>query len=119
MTWGQYPACNRCRSQLMRPVDAILVAACVGDCNGDGAVAIKELIIGVNIALCEQPVGTCPASANPDGMVDIAQLVTAVNNALDGCGNGGRTRIGRNERREEGGQRDTSRCKRVFSPFHS
>ena len=30
-------------------------AQCVGDCDGDGTVAINELILGVNIALGRQP----------------------------------------------------------------
>ncbi|MBX3026534.1 hypothetical protein KF840_16640 [bacterium] len=60
-------------------------AQCVGDCNGDGQVAINELIIGVNIALGEQPVSACPAFANGQGEVTIAQLILGVNNALNGC----------------------------------
>ena len=60
--------------------------SCVGDCNGDGMVAINELIIGVNIALGSAPLSTCPAfDANGDGMVEINELITAVNNALSGC----------------------------------
>ena len=60
-------------------------AQCVGDCNGDGMVAINELITGVNIALGTQPVSACPAFANGQGEVDIAQLIKGVNNALNGC----------------------------------
>ena len=59
-----------------------------GDCDGNGRVAINELILGVNIVLDLQPVDACPAFANADGMVDIAQLIKGVNNALDGCGSG-------------------------------
>ena len=58
---------------------------CVGDCNGNGVVAINELVIGVNIDLGLQPVSACPAFANSQNMVDIAQLVKGVNNALNGC----------------------------------
>lgn len=59
---------------------------CLGDCNGDGRVAINELIIGVNIALNVSPASACPAF-DPDGngSVVISDLVTAVNNALNGC----------------------------------
>ncbi|MFN8640848.1 MAG: hypothetical protein U0802_04005 [Candidatus Binatia bacterium] len=60
-------------------------AQCVGDCNGDGMVAINELITGVNIALGEQPVSACQAFANGQGEVTIAQLILGVNNALYGC----------------------------------
>ncbi len=59
---------------------------CVGDCNGDGRVAINELVLGVNIALGNAQVGACPAmDGNGDGSVRINELVTAVNNALNGC----------------------------------
>ena len=60
--------------------------SCVGDCNGDGMVAINELIIGVNIALDSQPVSACPSfDVSDDGMVTINELILGVNNALNGC----------------------------------
>jgi hypothetical protein len=60
--------------------------SCVGDCDGDGVVAINELILGVNIALGSTPLSSCPAfDANGDGMVGINELIAAVNNALNGC----------------------------------
>jgi hypothetical protein len=62
--------------------------SCVGDCDGNGMVAINELTLGVNIVLDLQPVDACPAFANAGGMVDIAQLVGGVTNALNGCGTG-------------------------------
>lgn len=59
---------------------------CAGDCNGDGVVAINELITGVNIALGNQPVSTCTAfDANADGAVRVNELITAVGHALTGC----------------------------------
>jgi hypothetical protein len=61
-------------------------SACVGDCNGNNAVAINELIIGVNIALGNQALSACAAfDANHDNKVTINELITAVNNALNGC----------------------------------
>lgn len=61
-------------------------ASCVGDCNDDGAVAINELITGVNIALGNLDAAACTAiDADGDGVVAINELVRAVNNALDGC----------------------------------
>jgi len=60
-------------------------AACVGDCNGNGTVAINELVIGVSIALGIQPVSACPAFEDQSGMVTISQLVKAVNNGLGSC----------------------------------
>jgi hypothetical protein len=59
--------------------------ACTGDCDGNGSVAINELILGVNIDLGLQSVSACPAFQNALGQVGIAQLVTGVNNALSGC----------------------------------
>ena len=60
-------------------------AQCVGDCAGDGEVTINDLIVGVNIALGDQPVSNCPAFANQEGEVTIAQLIRGVNNAQNGC----------------------------------
>jgi hypothetical protein len=60
-------------------------AQCVGDCNGDGEVTIDELVLGVNIALGDQPVSACPAFADNEGQVTMAQLILGVNNALNGC----------------------------------
>ncbi|MDX2171150.1 MAG: hypothetical protein SF182_29040 [Deltaproteobacteria bacterium] len=60
--------------------------SCVGDCNGDGQVAINELITGVNIALGSSPVSACPSfDVNKDGQVAINELITGVNNALGTC----------------------------------
>ncbi len=70
---------------------------CVGDCSGDGEVAINELITGVNIALGSAQLPSCPAfDKSGDGAVSISELIEAVNNALSGtcgsptgdCGNG-------------------------------
>lgn len=62
-------------------------AQCVGDCSGDGTVAINELIAGVNIALGNNPLSSCPPfDVNQSGAVEINELIAAVNNALNGCG---------------------------------
>jgi cysteine-rich repeat protein len=65
--------------------DTTAAAQCVGDCDGDGTVAINELILGVSIALGTQPGSACAAFQNDSGMVDISQLVKGVNNALGSC----------------------------------
>ena len=58
---------------------------CPGDCNGDGSVAIDELVLGVEAAT-DGNVTACPAfDANNDGVVTVDELVTAVNAALLGC----------------------------------
>ncbi len=59
---------------------------CVGDCDGDGRIAISELIRGVNIALGSTDVGSCPDfDDNGNGVVSVNELVSAVNGALHGC----------------------------------
>jgi putative Ig domain-containing protein len=64
----------------------ILTAACVGDCNADGAVTVDELLLGVNIALGTAAATACASvDANGDGEVTINELLAAVNAALDGC----------------------------------
>jgi len=65
--------------------DASAPEPCMGDCNGNGLVAINELVLGVNIVLGVEPETACPAFANSLELVDIAQLITGVNNALTGC----------------------------------
>lgn len=61
-------------------------AACPGDCNGNGEVAVNELITGVNIALGNSTVDACPSfDRNGDGSVSINELIAAVNAALNGC----------------------------------
>ena len=61
-------------------------ASCAGDCDGDGAVAINELVTAVGIALGGQPLAAC-ASADQDanGQVAINELIGAVNRALGAC----------------------------------
>jgi hypothetical protein len=63
---------------------------CGGDCNGDGAVTVDELIRGVRIALGEIGVGDCVAiDVDANGEVEIGDVVTAVNHLLAGdCGSG-------------------------------
>ena len=67
-------------------IDASFVPACVGDCDGNGTVAVNELILGVNIALGNAPAAQC-AAFDPDATttVSISELVQAVNAALNGC----------------------------------
>ncbi|MFN8640968.1 MAG: M4 family metallopeptidase [Candidatus Binatia bacterium] len=59
---------------------------CAGDCNGDAAVTIDELVKSVSIALGSAAPAVCAAvDADGDGQVTIAELVRAVNAALGGC----------------------------------
>src|SRR5215468_2310783 len=60
--------------------------ACDGDCRGEGAVTIDDLIRAVNIALGTAPVSSCTfADRNGDGAVTIEELVSCVQHALAGC----------------------------------
>jgi len=64
--------------------------ACVGDCPpSNDRVAINELVIGVAIALGDQPLAACPSyNTNGDGVVGVGALIIAVNNAQHGCPGG-------------------------------
>lgn len=65
---------------------ALSLTSCFGDCGGDGAVSVAELIRSVNVALGATELGTCyPADQNHDGQVSIDELVFAVRNSLQGC----------------------------------
>ena len=58
-------------------------AQCTGDCDGNGAVAINELITCVNIALDLQAVGQCTAcDRNGDSSVAINEIIAGVSVAL-------------------------------------
>lgn len=59
---------------------------CAGDCNGDGIVAVNELVTGVNIALGTGAMNSCRSlDTNGDGMVSVNELIAAVARALNGC----------------------------------
>lgn len=69
------------------PTPTMPAAACPGDCNGDGQVAIPELIRGVAAALGGEL--DCPAmDGDGNGLVAIGELIAAVNAALGGCPSG-------------------------------
>jgi hypothetical protein len=58
---------------------------CVGDCDGNFAVTVDELVQGVRAAL-GFPGGDCTATdSTGDGTVTVAELIAAVGRALDGC----------------------------------
>ena len=59
---------------------------CDGDCNGDEAVSVADLLQAMRSALGDQPAGACiAADRNDDGMITIDEIIGAVGNALDGC----------------------------------
>lgn len=76
-------ACDPCSSDFE---DRCTTQPCVGDCNGNGSVAINELITGVNLALGTVPSEPCSAFFCEGGIaVPINCLVSAVNHSLNGC----------------------------------
>src|SRR2546430_2030100 len=73
-------------------VTALLVLAaaaraqCVGDCDGNGAVTVAELIGGVNLVLENAPLSACPAfDPDGDGSVSVNEVIIPVGYALDSC----------------------------------
>lgn len=68
------------------PTPTATLVPCTGDCDGNGAVPINELILAVNISTGAAPASACPA-ADRDGSlsVTIDELIAAVGNALNGC----------------------------------
>ncbi len=59
---------------------------CFGDCNFDGRIAINELILGVGIALGDQPLERCEnLDIDHSGLISISELIRAVRSALLGC----------------------------------
>ena len=63
-----------------------MVAQCIGDCNGDTAVTVDELLTMVNIALDNAPLSTCRVgNANGDGHITVDEILKAVGNALNRC----------------------------------
>src|SRR5262245_13730248 len=64
----------------------IAAAACAGDCDADGRVAVAELVTGVRMALGDAAPSACPAmDGNRHSGVQVDDLVAAVNYALNGC----------------------------------
>ena len=65
---------------------AVAQSACVGDCDGSGAVSIDEMLIGVNIALGREQLDRCPSfDVNADQQLEINELLAAVVGSLNGC----------------------------------
>lgn len=59
---------------------------CSGDCDGNGIVAVNEIVVGINILLTNGAVTACTAiDANRNGVVTVNELVAAVNNLQCDC----------------------------------
>lgn len=69
-----------------RPVTTATPGGCPGDCDGNGVVAVNELIQGVNIALGNATAASCPAfDLDGNGRVAVNELIAGVNSAQSGC----------------------------------
>jgi hypothetical protein len=70
---------------LVIPVDAS-AQSCAGDCDGDGAVSVNEIITAVNIVLGNTPLDACaaivPSGSGPPG---VSHLIAAVGSAQCQC----------------------------------
>ena len=61
-------------------------AQCPGDCDGNGAVSIDEVVTGVNIGLAILPLDRCAAAdGDGDGEVSIDEVIAALNYGLGEC----------------------------------
>jgi hypothetical protein len=61
-------------------------APCIGDCSGDGAITVDEIVTGVNVALGVSPMSACPPfDIDASGTLTVDELVSAVDGALRGC----------------------------------
>lgn len=60
--------------------------ACAGDCTGEGAVTVDELVRATEIALGARPLYDCGGlDVDGDGRVTVEEIVTALDRALTGC----------------------------------
>jgi hypothetical protein len=66
-------------------IDGLAVATCSGDCSGDAAVTVDELIVLVNVLLGTANAESCVAGIPGGVPVDVALLVQAIGSVLEGC----------------------------------
>ncbi|MGH7790044.1 MAG: hypothetical protein ACRERC_24465, partial [Candidatus Binatia bacterium] len=61
------------------------IPPCAGDCNGNRAVSVNELILGVSMSLNGGAAGCTAMDGSGDGTISVNELIRAVNAALSGC----------------------------------
>jgi hypothetical protein len=86
--WTATPAGGPVEIEVARAERTVTVGGgfCPGDCNGDGAVTVDELVTAVSIALGSAGLERCVAvNVQEDTVVTINELIAAVNAALAGC----------------------------------
>jgi hypothetical protein len=67
------------------PTPTLPGAGCVGDCSGDGAVAVDELVRIVALAAGSEVEECVAADGNGDRTISISEVVWAIRSALEGC----------------------------------
>jgi hypothetical protein len=68
------------------PTPTLGPIACVGDCDGNGVVAVNELVTGTNILLDRAEISACEDfDTDGSGTVTVNELVSGVNALLRGC----------------------------------
>ncbi len=68
------------------PAYARASGPCAGDCNGDGAVTVDEIVHTVNAALGNVAVSGCPAAdLDDDHTATVDEIVQSIVAALNGC----------------------------------
>lgn len=68
-----------------QPLPTATPMPCNGDCNGNGAVDVSELVTIVNTALNGDPADACSAFRCEGPTVTIDCIVRVINNSLEGC----------------------------------
>jgi hypothetical protein len=68
------------------PTPTATPVPCIGDCDGNRAVSISELVLAVKIASGSSPVSEClAADRNRNGTVTVDELISCVTSGLVGC----------------------------------
>jgi hypothetical protein len=80
-----YRGLRECAAATPAPTATAGPTPCPGDCNGDGAVTIDELVREIESALDQSPAADCNADLDASGAITINEMVVAVAAALAGC----------------------------------
>jgi len=82
---AEHPPVTASATPSPSPTPTTAPPVCAGDCDGDDAVSVNEVVGLVNIALGALPATACPHGIPPVDAVDITLIVEAVRNALSSC----------------------------------
>lgn len=83
------PRAGAIAAAVLALVSAAAGQLCPGDCDGDGRVAVNDVVIGVNMALHVMALAACPSfDRDHSSEVEIDELIGAVDVSLRGCDRG-------------------------------